>query len=118
MTERDATPAELPLRDVVPSIVADIVAAAHPAQVILFGSVARGEEGPDSDLDFLVVLDRLDPAERARLMGRIRFAINAHAPIDIFVTDLEEFDRRKDVNGSMLYWPAREGEVVYERAVA
>lgn len=96
----------------------DIVAASHPVKVILFGSVARGDAGPDSDLDFLVVLDRLDPAERARRMGQIRFAISVRAPTDIFVTDVEEFDRRKNVNGSMLYWPAREGKVVYERSAA
>jgi predicted nucleotidyltransferase len=99
-------------------VVSDIVAAAGPVRVILFGSVARGEEGPDSDLDFLVVLDHIEPAARARLMGRIRCAIEANAPIDVFVTDVEEFDRRKDVNGSMLYWPAREGQVVYERDAA
>jgi hypothetical protein len=71
-----------------------------------------------SALDFLVILDHLDPAQRARLMGRIRVAIHVLAPIDIYVTDLDEFDRRKDVNGSMLYWPAREGQVVYERDAA
>lgn len=97
------------LRDLVPSAVADIVAAAHPARVILFVSVARGEDGPDSDLDFLVVLDHLDPADRARVMGKIRFAIAAQAPIDIFMTDVAEFERRRNVNGSMVYWPAREG---------
>lgn len=106
------------LRKAIPAVVADIVAAAQPAMVILFGSVARGEEGPDSDLDFLVVLDHLDPAQRARLMGRIRFAIDVLAPIDIYVTDLDEFNRRKDVNGSIFYWPAREGQVVYERDAA
>jgi len=36
----------------------------------------------------------------------------------MFVTDVDEFERRKGVNGSMLYWPAHEGEVVYERAIA
>jgi predicted nucleotidyltransferase len=106
------------LRGVVEAAVDDIVAASHPVKVILFGSVARGDERPDSDLDFLVVLDQLDPAERARKMGQIRFAIGVRAPIDIFVTDVEEFDRRKDVNGSMLYWPAREGKVIYERPAA
>lgn len=118
MTDRGKKPVEPALRDFVPSAVADIVAAVHPARVILFGSVARGEEGPDSDLDFLVVLDDLDVADRVRLMGRIRFAIDVQAPIDIFVTDIQEYDQRKDVNGSMFYWPAREGEVVYERAAA
>ncbi len=106
------------LRRLVPAIVDEVVAEAHPRKIILFGSVARGEAGPDSDLDLLVVLDHFDPAQRAHLMGRIRFAITAPTAIDVFVTDLEEYERRKDVNGSMQYWPSREGEVVYERAVA
>lgn len=104
------------LREWVPEVVDDIVRGFSPVRVILFGSVVRGEEGPDSDLDFLVVLDRVEPAKRAKLMGRIRFAISAPVPIDVFVTDPRECDRRKDVIGSMHYWPLREGVVVYERA--
>lgn len=99
-----------------PDAVDDIVKNFDPVRVILFGSVARGEDGPDSDLDLLVILDHLDKAERRRLMGKIRFAIDAPVPIDIFVTDVDEFEARKDVNGSMHSWPSREGRVVYERA--
>jgi predicted nucleotidyltransferase len=36
-------------------IVRRVVDAAHPDSIILFGSAARGETGPDSDLDLLVV---------------------------------------------------------------
>ena len=32
------------------------VQAVHPVQIILFGSAARGEMGPDSHLDVLVVM--------------------------------------------------------------
>jgi predicted nucleotidyltransferase len=32
------------------------VQAVHPVQIILFGSAARGEMGPDSDLDVLIVM--------------------------------------------------------------
>lgn len=104
------------LREWVPEVIDDIVRGFRPVRVILFGSVVRGEEGPDSDLDLLVVLDSVEPAKRAELMGRIRFAISAPVPIDVFVTDPRECDRRKDVIGSMHYWPLREGVVVYERA--
>lgn len=104
------------LRDWLPEIVEDIVSVVDPARIILFGSAVLGKEGPDSDLDLLVVLDELDEGQRARLMGEIRFAIRAPVAIDIFVTDLNECERRRDVVGSMHYWPLREGTVVYERA--
>lgn len=104
------------LAEWVPTAVADVVKAYQPLKVILFGSVAKGEEGPDSDLDLLVVLDEVDPAERVRLMGEIRAAISAPVAIDVFVTDPAECERRRDVVGSMHYWPLREGRVVYERA--
>ena len=40
-------------------LVRRIVEAVHPQRVILFGSAARGEMGPNSDLDVLVM--RNDP---------------------------------------------------------
>lgn len=104
------------LRQWLPAAVCDVVDAVAPLRIMLFGSVARGDEGPDSDLDLLVVLDHVEPAERARLISSIRRSITAPAPIDVFVTDVAEYERRKDIIGSILYWPAREGEVVYERA--
>jgi len=40
----------------VDELVRRIVEIAHPLRVILFGSAARGEMGPHSDLDILVVM--------------------------------------------------------------
>ena len=37
-------------------LVRRIIAVAHPLRIILFGSAARGDMGPDSDLDVLVVM--------------------------------------------------------------
>jgi predicted nucleotidyltransferase len=37
-------------------LVRRIVEAVHPRRVILFGSAARGEMGPNSDLDVLVIM--------------------------------------------------------------
>jgi hypothetical protein len=32
--------------------------------------------------------------------------------------DVAEFEAKKDVNGTIAYWPSREGVVVHERSVA
>ncbi len=104
------------LREWLPVAVDEIVQEFDPVKVIVFGSLARGDEGPDSDLDLMVVFDHLDDNERSSLMGRVRMAVTAPVPCDIVVTDVAECERRKDVIGSMHYWPMREGKVVYERA--
>ena len=101
------------LREALPLVVDEIARAFAPAEVILFGSVARGEEGPDSDLDLLVVFDRADRAVRRDLMVEIRRAIRTFVPVDILVADVEELRADRDAVGSAVYWPLREGEVVY-----
>ncbi len=52
--------APTPLRDLVDARrdeIKAIVARHHGRTVAIFGSVARGDEGPGSDIDFLVELD-------------------------------------------------------------
>lgn len=46
---------QLPFHDVERAAHCLAAAAASPARVILFGSYARGDAGPDSDIDFLVI---------------------------------------------------------------
>jgi len=41
---------------IVEELVRRLVEAAHPLRIVLFGSAARGEMGPNSDLDTLVVV--------------------------------------------------------------
>lgn len=43
-----------------------LVAAYEPERIYLFGSVARGDAGPDSDYDLLVVVPDDAPPERRR----------------------------------------------------
>jgi uncharacterized protein len=60
---------------VLDELVRCIVESVHPLRIILFGSAARGEMGPNSDLDVLVVMpdgcDRLAVAQtlHCRLSG-------------------------------------------------
>lgn len=104
-----------PVRDWIPEVIDDVVAAFDPVRVIVFGSVARREDRPESDLDLLVLFDDMPSEDRRSLMGKIRGAISAPIPIDVLVGSVTEYEALKDVNGSPYYWPAREGRVAHER---
>ncbi len=106
------------LVEIVPLVVRELVAALDPLEVILFGSVARGDDGPDSDIDLLVVFDHVEPEAKRLRMAEVRRSIKTAAPIDVLVTDPAEIGARRDQVGSMLYWPMREGRSVYRRAHA
>ncbi len=103
------------LQELWPQVVAEVVAAIDPAEVILFGSVARREDGPDSDIDLLVVLDHVQPAEKRPMMARVRRSIQTFVPVDVLITDPIEMAERRDDVGSILYWPLKEGRSVYRR---
>lgn len=104
------------LAEWVPDIVSTVAMACDPERVLLFGSVARGDDGPDSDLDLMVVLSSIDYSKRHELGAKLRLVTPPLVPVQIFVTDLRECKRRRDVIGSMHYWPLREGRDVYTRA--
>ena len=102
------------LAEWVPNVVADLVAKADPLQVLLFGSVARGTDGPDSDIDLLVVLPQVERNRRHELTVKLARAISAPVPVDLLVTDPAEIAERGDLPG-ILRVALREGRVVYER---
>jgi predicted nucleotidyltransferase len=85
-------------------------AAGVDSKVILFGSHTRGEERPDSDVDFLVI----EPLVKDRLKewGRLRQALgDIHLPMDIVVLDEALAERRAKVPGTMVYHALRDGHV-------
>ena len=86
-----------------------------PDKIILFGSRARGDAGPDSDIDLLVLFSEVeDPRKRA-----VELYVSLGdfpGPKDIVVSTTCRFERYRNVENTV-YWPAsREGKVLYERA--
>jgi uncharacterized protein len=98
----------------VSDVVADLVATADPLRVLLFGSVVRQDDGPDSDIDLLVVLSQVERDRRHELTVKLARAITAPVPVDLLVTDPAEIAERGDLPG-ILRVALREGRVVYER---
>ena len=59
----EALPGTLARDAAIAEITKRLIAACQPVRIYLFGSVARGDDGPDSDLDFLVVVPDDAPDE-------------------------------------------------------
>ena len=97
--------------EILQEIVRRIVEAVHPEKIILFGSAARGQMGPDSDLDLLVVKACADRRETARVARRALIRIGVAK--DIIVVTPEDIERHKDNRGLVIYPALREGKVLY-----
>jgi predicted nucleotidyltransferase len=92
-----------------------LLAAAPPgSKVLLFGSHARGQADPRSDVDFLVVEPHV--ASRISEMIRLEEALrDLLLPVDVLVVSAEQFEYWKDTPTTVYYEAAREGKV-YEQA--
>jgi uncharacterized protein len=99
-------------RQVLADVVRRVVEAAEPDRIVLFGSAARGEMGPDSDLDLLVV--KGGKFNRWRLMTTIyRHLRGTDAAVDVVVVTPEEIERNGDSPYLVIRVALTEGKVVY-----
>jgi uncharacterized protein len=85
-------------------------AAPAGSKVILFGSYARGDARPDSDLDFLVIEPHLEAYREE--MVRLRDVLDPlRVPADVLVTTAAIFEEWRDTPGTVLYEAAKEGRL-------
>ena len=90
-----------------------LVEACQPVRVYLFGSEARGDAGPDSDLDFLVIEPEVE--DRMGEMARLsKVLAPLMIPTDVLVVSAERFEYWKDTPNTVYHRAVREGKV-YEQ---
>ena len=106
--------AELLTHDpVLAEIVRRLVDAYQPERVYLFGSVARGEAGPDSDYDLLVIVPDDAPPERKQSRLAYEALWGTERAADVIVWTKGRFERRVRVVCSLPATVLREGKVLY-----
>ena len=89
-----------------------IVEAVHPLRIIMFGSAARGEMGPDSDVDLLVVVP--DGTHRLRTMQFLHTQFfGIPFAVDILVATPSDLVRHRDNVGLIYHTIVREGREIY-----
>jgi predicted nucleotidyltransferase len=91
------------------------LARAAPAQskIVLFASRARGDEGPLSDVDLLVIEPSVDdPFKESVRLRRVLRGLGVR--IDVVVVSRAEAIRRSAVRGTVIERALREGRVLVE----
>lgn len=80
-----------------------IVRELHPVSLYLFGSHAWGSPSEDSDIDILLVLERIE-GRRAEYMRRAYRSIrDLRVPAEFVVKSADEFERQKTVAASLVH---------------
>jgi predicted nucleotidyltransferase len=94
-------------------IVRRLVEAFHPEQIYLFGSHARGEAGPDSDYDLMLImpddapLPLLDPRTACKVLSGTGIAA------DVLLWRRSRFERRRHLRASLPGTIDAEGKIIY-----
>jgi predicted nucleotidyltransferase len=96
-----------------PEVVSRLVAAYQPERIYLFGSTARGDAGPDSDLDLLVVVP--DDAPEERRGSKLAYAALRGTGIaaDVLVCTHRYFEERLHLKASLPATVLREGKLLH-----
>jgi predicted nucleotidyltransferase len=92
-------------------IIRRVVAVAQPERIILFGSAAKGEMGPNSDVDLLVVKSGV---HRRKLAMQIYMnMIGVGQAVDVIVVTPDQVERYRNTHCLVIAPALREGREVY-----
>lgn len=94
-------------------VVRRLVAAYQPERIYLFGSTARGEAGPDSDLDLLIVVPDDAPEERRRSQLAYAALRGTGVAADVLVCTHRYFEERLHLKASLPATVLREGRLLH-----
>jgi uncharacterized protein len=90
-----------------------LVALYRPDRIYLFGSVARGDAGPDSDYDILLVVPDSSPPEQRRSRLAYDALWGTGTAADVLVWTATEFDSRVHLPSSLPATVIREGKLLH-----
>jgi predicted nucleotidyltransferase len=102
-----------PTDPIIEQIVHRLVAALAPERIYLFGSHARGDAGPDSDYDVLVVVPTSTLPRYRRDQAAFDALLGIGVAKDVLVLTHDEFERQRTVVCSLPATVEREGALLY-----
>jgi predicted nucleotidyltransferase len=94
-------------------IVRRLVEAYRPERIYLFGSVARGDAGADSDYDLLIVVPDDAALERRRSRLAYEALRGTGTAADVLVCTRSYFEDRRSLKASLPGTVQREGRLLH-----
>jgi len=98
---------------VLSEMVRRLAAVYRPRGIYLFGSTARGDAGPDSDYDLMVIVPDESPDELKKSTPGYAALRGLGVAKDILVSTATNFDRQLHLRASFPSTILREGRLVY-----
>ena len=98
---------------VLPEVVRRLVEVYHPLRIYLFGSAARGDAGPNSDYDLMVILPEGAPQHLRRGSPGYRALRGTGVAADVQVWPQGDFNRQLHLKASFPSTVVREGKLLY-----
>jgi len=99
-------------QEAIDQVVEQIVEKFKPQRIILFGSYARGNPRPESDVDLLVVMDT--PRKKNKQSLEMRRHLEVMFGLDLVVYTSKRLKERVEMGDWFLRDVLKEGKVLYE----
>lgn len=99
-------------KSVIRAVANQIAKEFKPKKIILFGSYARGNPRPESDLDLLVIMNT--PLKEWQQTLEIRRSLGVMFGMDLIVQTPKRLEQRLKMGDSFLQDVMKEGKVLYE----
>ena len=110
----DAMKLSIKVQDQIDLVVRRIAEEYKPEKIILFGSAARGQMGPDSDVDLFIVKDDRQPRHQRNVSVRkVLRDVSYRLPLDVLVYTPKEVEYRLWLGDFFVKRIMKEGRVLY-----
>lgn len=100
------------LEEEIQNITRQLIEKYKPEKIILFGSAVRGEFGPDSDLDFLVIKKKV-PFNGIERRWEIRRLVKKNLPADFLVYQPDELQACLKIGDPFIKTILEEGRILH-----
>ncbi len=114
ITLKEQKVGELVSRETINNIAKEIANRFNPEKIVLFGSYASNRENPDSDVDFLIVMESDLPHYQRSVPLQLMFRPMPCA-VDFLIFTPEEVNNWNGIPNHIITEALKNGKIIYER---